>query len=316
MRDPLQELLASVPFVVLDGGLATQLERRGCNLAHRLWSARVLTEQPALIQQVQRAFLSAGADIIATASYQATVPGLVAEGMTETEALALIRRSAAQAIEVRDAHVAATTPHRIALVAGSIGPYGAWLANGAEYRGDYGLDETALIDFHRPRVEALLDAGVDLLAFETIPSLLEARALVRLLEEYPHARAWLSFSARDGEHISEGTPMAQCAHALADTPQIIAVGVNCLPPALVSPLLSAAAGSRKPLVAYPNSGERYDAERKQWLPGDGDASVGDWTRHAVDWWRTGARLIGGCCRTGPETISALVRVRSQLQQQA
>ncbi|HBT6166621.1 TPA: homocysteine S-methyltransferase, partial [Klebsiella pneumoniae] len=190
------------------------------------------------------------------------------------------------------------------LVAGSVGPYGAFLADGSEYRGDYQRSAAEFQAFHRPRVEALLDAGADLLACETLPSFAEIQALAALLQEYPRARAWYSFTLRDAEHLSDGTPLREVMAALADNPQVVAVGINCIAlentPAALAHLHSLTA---LPLVVYPNSGEHYDAVSKTWHHhGEACASLAD---YLPQWLAAGAKLIGGCCRTTPKDIAAL-----------
>jgi homocysteine S-methyltransferase len=265
----------------------------------------VLRDAPEAIASVHRSYLEAGADVITTASYQATFAGLAREGLSHAEAGVLIQRSVDLALAARDAHErslrASAGPRR--LVAASIGPYGAFLANGAEYTGAYDRDEEGLVEFHRERLHLLARSGADLLACETLPSLTEGRALARLLEEAPGIPAWLSFSCRDEAHISDGTPFAECIRALEAHPRIVALGVNCSNPRYVEPLLrTAAALTAKPLVAYPNSGELYDASKRSWR---GAASTEDWGASGRRWRAAGTRLIGGCCRTGPGHIRAL-----------
>jgi homocysteine S-methyltransferase len=304
--EPLAPFLADGGCLVLDGGLATELERAGFDLEHPLWSARLLLDEPDAIVSVHAAYLAAGADCITTASYQATVPGLVREGLTEADARALLLRSVALARQARSTFwddSRARAGRRRPLVAASIGPYGAFLANGAEYTGDYDRDEAGLVDFHRDRFRLLAASGADLLACETIPSAAEARALVTLLAGTPTARAWLSFSCRDGRHLSDGSSFVESVRALAPLPQLLAIGVNCTAPQYVEELLSAAVGvTAKPLVAYPNSGELYDAATKTWR---GETAAGDWGALARAWRRAGARLVGGCCRTGPSHVAAV-----------
>lgn len=304
--DPLRPFLSAPAGLVLDGGLATELERAGFDLAHPLWSARLLRERPEAIAAVHRAYLDAGADCITTASYQATVEGFRREGATTAEAEAFLRRSVSLAVAVRDAFwaEAGREPGRARpLVAASIGPYGAYLANGSEYTGEYDRDEAGLVAFHRDRMQLLVDAGPDLLACETIPSAVEARALARLLAERPGARAWVSFSCRDGSRLCDGTSFADSVRAVAELPQVMAVGVNCTAPSHVEDLLRAAAAvTAKPLVAYPNSGETYDAAAKAWR---GLVDPADWGARGRAWRAAGARLVGGCCRTGPDHIRAL-----------
>lgn len=305
-NNPLQPLLDAQDVLVLDGALATELERRGCNLNDPLWSARVLIEEPALIRQVHADYFSSGADVATTASYQATFEGFARRGKSAQEARDLMHRAVAIAREARDAFWAepAHRPGRQRpLVAASVGPYGAMLADGSEYRGNYGLSVEQLMDFHRPRMAALLEAGPDLLACETLPCLDEALAIARLLPEFPAAAAWISFSCRDGKHNSQGEPFADCVAALEASAQVVAIGINCSAPAHIPSLLQSAAGrTRKPLLVYPNSGESYDAVHKCW---HGIRDAAGFAKAARDWRAAGARLIGGCCRTTPEDIAAL-----------
>ncbi|MDN0082841.1 homocysteine S-methyltransferase [Crenobacter sp. SG2305] len=306
--DPLlAPFLKRQQVLVLDGALASELERRGADLADPLWSARLLIEQPALIRDVHRDYFRAGADVATSASYQASFAGFARRGLSDEEAEALLHLSVTLAREARDDFWAdpANREGRLRpLVAASVGPYGATLADGSEYRGHYGLSETALMDFHRPRLTALLAAGPDLLACETLPCPSEARALARLLtEEFPDVRAWLSFSCCDEHHVSEGQPLADCLAELDDCTQLIAVGVNCTAPRHIPPLLQdARQATRKPLLVYPNSGEDYDTVHKCWH-GTHDATA--FADNARGWAAAGARLIGGCCRTGPTDIHAI-----------
>jgi homocysteine S-methyltransferase len=298
--------------LVLDGGLATELEKRGFDLSHPLWSARLLLEAPDALTAVHTAYLEAGADCIASASYQATVPGLMREGLAQTQAEALIVRSVEIAAAARDAFWSSQQAEgrQRPLVAASIGPYGAYLANGAEYTGDYDLDAQGLTEFHRDRLKLLAASGADLIAFETIPSATEARVLAELLAETPNARAWLSMSCKDDAHLRDGTPLVDVVRDIAATPQLVAIGVNCTAPEHVEPLLRAASqATDKPLVAYPNSGETYDAIEKRWL---GNPATADWEDLARRWHRAGARYIGGCCRTGPSHVAAIRRVLTAL----
>jgi homocysteine S-methyltransferase len=226
--------------------------------------------------------------------------------LSARQALALIRKSVALAREARD-EFWADQAHRAGrprpLVAASVGPYGAFLADGSEYRGNYGLTENELMDFHRPRMRALVEAGADLLACETIPSLLEAQAISKLLEEFPDTSAWVTFTGRNGQHISEGQLFADCVQALRDHPQIAAIGINCTSPAHIPSLIGEAKKiTEKPIVVYPNSGETYDATRSDW---DGKPVSHSFGEQARAWYEAGARLIGGCCRTTPEDIRVI-----------
>jgi homocysteine S-methyltransferase len=304
--NPLTPILQHHPIILLDGALATELEQRGCDLRDPLWSAKVLLEAPDLIRQVHLDYFLAGADGAITASYQATVAGFMRRGLSSIEAIALIQRSVRLAMEARDAFWADSTLHAgrpRPFVAASVGPYGAFLADGSEYRGDYGLSEANLIEFHRPRLAALLAAGADILAGETLPCLAEAQALVHLLAEFPDASAWISFSARDGAHTCHGERLADCAAWLDAYPQVAAVGVNCSAPRYIPDLVRAIrSATQKPIVVYPNSGEIYDAAHHDW---HGSSSCATFAEQAQEWHACGARIIGGCCRTTPNHIRAL-----------
>jgi len=301
--NPIASRLEQYPALVIDGALATELERRGCDLKDDLWSARILLEQPEIIKQVHLDYFKAGADCAITASYQATIEGFIKRGLTESDAIALIQKSVKLAKQARDEfwvdesnHTGRSKP----FVAASVGPFGAFLADGSEYRGNYGLTEKELMDFHRPRMEALIKAGADMLACETIPCLIEAQAIAKLLKEFPNITAWISFTARDEKHISEGQVFADCVRQLEDHPQIAAIGINCTSPKYIPALIREANNAtEKPILVYPNSGETYDAAKNDW---NGDPVFHSFGEEAREWYEAGARLIGGCCRTTPEDI--------------
>lgn len=295
--------------LVLDGGLATMLEARGHALDDPLWSAKLLLEAPDEVRAVHRAFLEAGADVIATVSYQASFEGLVRRGLADDAAAELLRLSVRLAGEARDAYWSESGHRRDEgrrpLVAASVGPYGAVLADGSEYTGDYALDDDELLAFHRRRWHVLAAAGPDLMACETIPSRREVDVLVRLAAETPHIGTWISFSTRDARHLADGSPLAEAAGACAATPSIVAVGVNCLPPSRVTPALRELRGATAlPLLAYPNSGERWLAGERRWADG---ATPVDWAAKTEEWVALGARGIGGCCRVGAETVREVRR---------
>ncbi|WP_458119658.1 homocysteine S-methyltransferase [Paenibacillus sp. Z6-24] len=336
--NPIQSILEQYPVMILDGAMATELERSGADLNDSLWSARLLLDNPEAIRQVHHRYFEAGADCAITASYQATIPGFVQRGWSEQEARELIRRSVQIAVEARDSFWSgyqglsnrdnysaadqsvinqpdietAAAPHRPRpLVAASVGPYGAYLADGSEYRGDYELNEQQLVQFHEPRIRELVAAGVDVLACETIPCLIEAKAIITVLQQFPGVYAWFSFSARDEEHISSGERAADCATWLDTQEQAAAVGINCTAldyiPSLIRTMRSQ---TSKPILVYPNSGEQYDPVTKTW---HGSACTQDYGQQARDWYEQGARLIGGCCRTTPADISS---VRAALRGEA
>jgi len=304
VNNPVAQLLADHPTLILDGALATELEARGCDLSDPLWSAKVLIENPELIYQVHLDYFRAGAQCAITASYQATPQGFLRRGLDHAQSLALIAKSVQLAQRARSDYLAAQPLAAPLLVAGSVGPYGAYLADGSEYRGDYRLPQEEMMAFHRPRIAALAKAGVDLLACETLPSFSELQALLALLREFPTLGAWFAFTLRDSRHLSDGTPLAEVLAALHGNPQVLAIGLNCIALEQVAPALrQLAVEADKPLLAYPNSGEHYDAVSKTWHACGGEH--GSLAERAGEWQTLGARLIGGCCRTTPQDIRAI-----------
>jgi len=294
--NPFVPLVEEKGYVLLDGALATEAERHGADLNDPLWSAKLLLEAPEILEAVNDDYLRAGADVATTATYQATFEGFAARGLDDGEASQLMRLAV-------DISRRACDRRGRGLVVASIGCYGAFLHDGSEYRGDYGLSRDQLMDFHRGRLEVLINAAPDVVAFETIPSLVEAEAIVALLDELPPVPALISFSCRNETEVCHGEPFAECVGLCGESAQVVAVGVNCTPPQHISALLvSAARATTKPLAAYPNSGERWDATHHQWLPAEESFSLVD---HVVEWRNLGARLIGGCCRTTPDTIRAI-----------
>ncbi|WP_406621957.1 homocysteine S-methyltransferase [Bacillus atrophaeus] len=303
--NPITHILDTFPMLILDGAMATELERKGCDLNDSLWSAKILMEQPNLIKQVHTDYFAAGADCAITASYQSTIEGFAARRVNRAEALRLIQKSVHIAAEARDEfweqHKSSDRPKPI--VAASVGPYGAFLADGSEYRGDYQMTEEELMDFHMPRMKALIEAGADILACETIPCLSEAKAIVRLLQKFPGTYAWISFSAKDEKHISDGTPVAECAKWLDQHGQVAAAGINCTPIQYIPSLIKECKkNTAKPIIVYPNSGEQYDPNTKTW---NGAVCAEPYEKSAQNWHKCGAQLIGGCCRTTPEDIKAI-----------
>ncbi|MCC7165244.1 MAG: homocysteine S-methyltransferase [Anaerolineae bacterium] len=301
--NPIAAILQAQPIVILDGALATELERRGANLDDSLWSARLLLDAPELIKQVHLDYFRAGADCATTASYQATVRGLARRGLNRNDALRVIQQSVALATAARD-EFWSDPANRIGrvrpFIAASIGPYGAFLADGSEYRGDYHLSDAEFFEFHRERMRALVRAGADILACETIPLLQEARVLSQLLTEFPGSFAWFTFTARDESHISHGETIRECAALLDPHPQVAAIGINCTAPRYIGGLIqNLRAVTTKPIIVYPNSGETYDAVHKRWLDETACETFGADTKH---WYELGARILGGCCRTTPAHI--------------
>jgi homocysteine S-methyltransferase len=279
--------------LIADGGLATELEARGHDLSEALWSARLLLDAPQEIIAVHSAFFSAGAMIATTASYQASFGAFAARGVSPDETVRLLRRSVELAGQARDEVGRAGRR-----VAASVGPYGAALADGSEYRGRYGLSIAQLEDWHRPRLEVLADAGADVLALETIPDVDEAEALVNLVRSLG-VPAWLSYTI-DGMHTRAGQPLADAFAVAAGVSEIVAVGVNCCAPDDVLPAIESARGAGKPVIVYPNSGEHWDPGRRAWVGASRFSS-----QLAVQWVSAGARIVGGCCRVRPADIAEL-----------
>ncbi|MEV7682737.1 homocysteine S-methyltransferase [Streptomyces sp. NPDC088341] len=279
--------------VVLDGGLSNQLAAQGCDLSDELWSARLLADGPGQIEAAHAAYVRAGARVLITSSYQATYEGFARRGVERREAAGLLARSVELA-----RHAGESVEHEV-WVAASVGPYGAMLADGSEYRGRYGLTVRELERFHRPRIETLVAAGPDALALETVPDTDEAEALLRAVDGCG-VPVWLSYSIA-GERTRAGQPLAEAFALAAGAGQVIAVGVNCCEPADADRAVETAAlVTGKPVVVYPNSGEGWDAGKRSWR---GDATF-DPAR--VEAWRSaGARLVGGCCRVGPADIARL-----------
>ena len=308
MDNAIQSILKEFPLVILDGAFSTELERRGCDINDELWSAKILMEQPDMIGKVHADYFAAGADVAITASYQATIEGFMRRGMTQEEALALIRLSVDIAKKERDefwAYAENRTNRPKPVVAASVGPYGAFLADGSEYRGHYKIGESELRDFHAPRLKALIEAQPDILACETLPCLAEAKAIVAVLQAYKDMSAWISFSAKDEEHISSGEKILDCAAWLDQQNQVAAIGINCTAPQYVKSLIEIIRSqTNKPILVYPNSGEQYDATTKDWHGVSAENSFADYTKQ---WYKAGARAIGGCCRTTPDDIRAIAK---------
>ncbi|HEY3336658.1 MAG TPA: homocysteine S-methyltransferase [Candidatus Limnocylindrales bacterium] len=291
--------------IVLDGGLATQLEAQGADLTDALWSARLLSDAPEEIVAAHVAYYRAGARVATTASYQATFEGFARRGIAHDDAAALMRRSVELAADARAMVVgerAATDPVPL-FVAASIGPYGALLADGAEYRGRYGRSAAELRAFHRERLAVLASTAADVLAVETIPELEEAVAVAGLLTETEGAAAWISFTCGDGARLRSGGPIEEAVAAVDGTPGLLAIGVNCTAPEHIDELVGRIATTTDlPIVVYPNSGEGWDAAHRTWTgatAGRVDAAAGN------RWLAAGARLIGGCCRVTPDQVRAL-----------
>ena len=293
-------------FTVLDGGLSTVLEAAGHDLHHDLWTARLITEQPEALMDAHLAFLRAGAEVVITASYQASVSGFEAEGLTRAEAEAALRSTTALA--------RAAVGDGTALVAASVGPFGATLANGSEYHGRYGIDHDDLRAFHRSRLELLIDSSPDLLAIETIPTVAEARALGEALDGLDAPPIWFAFTCSDGAHTAGGDRIEDAITVASGIPGVAAVGVNCTSPEHIGELLRRAATvTDLPLLAYANGGQVWNSALGVWegppVAADDRAVIGEW----LD---AGARIVGGCCGVGASGIAGLRAWRDELDPRA
>lgn len=311
--NPIEPFLKKQKVLILDGAFGTELERQGYNINDPLWSATFLMHNPRAVAKVHEDYLKAGADCVTSASYQASFEGFMKRGVSRDEAKRLIQSSVRIAQETVDSFWAdeANRKNRLKpLVAASIGPYGAYLADGSEFRGNYGLSQEALEAFHTERLEALIETKPDLLACETIPCLIEAKALVALLLSHKDVYAWVSFSAKDAHHINSGESIQECAKVLDAVENIVAIGINCTAPQYIESLIQEIRQvSQKPIIVYPNGGATYNALSKTW---DGVAKSGTHAKLAYTWYQKGANIIGGCCQTTPEDIAQIAQwVRHQ-----
>lgn len=302
----LAPFLHSDGTLILDGGLATELEKRGFNLDHDLWSAKILLENPEAIKQLHQDYLYAGADCIITATYQATFQGLQKFNLSHQEAAGLMQLAVDLAIEARDDFWSIEQNrqgrHR-PLVAASVGPYGAYLADGSEYRGHYGLSVEELVAFHTERWQLLAKSGADFLLCETTPSIKEAQAYAELLRRDGTVKAAISFSCLNSYSICDGTRIDRFDNHYFDYANFISLGVNCTSPQFMPGLIKELQKiSSKPIMVYPNSGEQWDAQHHCWTGTTHPEEFGTAVR---EWRRIGAGLIGGCCRTSPEHIQAI-----------
>jgi homocysteine S-methyltransferase len=288
---------------ILDGGMATELERRGHDISGPLWSARVLDEAPDAIRQVHLDYLHAGADCISTASYQVSAMGYAELGRPQEDAARTLRQSVEIAEQARAEY--RRESDRPVLIATSLGPYGAALHNGAEFHGRYSISPDQLVSFHAERLAIAAETTADLIALETIPSLEEARAILAALARFPQLRAWLSFTCRNTKHVAHGEKFSDCAALLNASEQVVAVGINCTHPRFVASLIAAAkSATSRPIFVYPNSGETWDSANRLWT---GKSDPAEYEDLAAEWFQAGAQAVGGCCRTTPEHIRAVRR---------
>ena len=289
LRDKLQQ-----DIIILDGGFGTTVEQFGYDVKHELWSSNLLQSNPEAVYKVHQAFVDSGAEIILTNTYQASVQSFLNIGITKDEARTYLEKAVELATRAADDK---------AIVAGSLGPYGAMLGNGSEYTGDYKETEEDYIKYHKERLDILLEAGVNVFAFETIPNIEEIKAVKMLLRDYPSIEAWISVTLKDSDHLSDGTPIEEVIRVVNVIDNVVAFGVNCTSVKVIDGAVDKLiALSDKPLILYPNGGRKYDAVKKIWIDQHDESFV----EAAVKWKDKAVKMIGGCCEVGPEEISELV----------
>ncbi len=310
IKTSFQSLLQSNKVMVLDGGLSNQLEDQGFDLNNALWSAALLTDNESELIKAHRHYLNAGANCIITASYQASIKGFIEMGISSERAPELITRSVQLAHQAIDEYVqetgdVITRP----LVAASIGPYGACQADGSEYHGDYGISDHELNDFHHYRLQLLDKTKADVLACETIPSYQEAQVLHDLLLDV-ETPAWISFSCKNAQQINDGTDIEKVVQLFANHPNVLAIGANCTSPQYMNELIDRIkqCNTGKAIIVYPNSGEQYDPLTKKWHGTSSPQSCG---LAAQTWVASGASIVGGCCRMGPEHIREIKQLNQK-----
>ncbi|MGI9530104.1 homocysteine S-methyltransferase [Lutimonas sp.] len=293
--------------IILDGGLSNVLESMGCDLNHPLWTAKLIETHPDLLIKTHLIYLEAGARIISSAGYQASIEGYLSLGKTKEEAIELIAGSLDLVLRAKKLYIEKNRPDYLVQVAASMGPYGAFLADGSEYSGDYKISDRELTTFHQSRIEIYENKGADYLAFETIPSFQEVKVLSKLLDQCP-SQSWVSFSCKNDSQLNDGTQISDAVSLLSEHPTIFALGVNCTAPKYMTTIIATIKeyAPQKKIIIYPNSGEVYHADSKTWS-GISDPLV--FEKMALEWSKKGADIIGGCCRIGPEHIAKLSRVK-------
>ena len=300
-----QQWINEQDIVILDGSMSRLLEEQGLEINHRLWTALALVEQPEAIYQVHKQYFDAGANVAITASYQATVKSFEDVGYSEKQAIAYIERSVTLAKKAKQD----SKGGQAKWIAGSIGPYGAYLSDGSEYTGAYQISDYELKDFHEERIKALIASGVDILAIETIPRLDELRVILNIIAviNFP---VWVSISLKDTAHLANGDSLADFQQLVEQDQNVIAYGINCVSPQLVAPVIeNLSVAATKPLVAYPNSGAIFDAVTKTWSEEISVEQV--FSTDARCWHQKGAKLIGGCCCSTEHDIARLARTFDQ-----
>ncbi len=312
MRKDLTEILNNTSLLITDGAAGTHLESMGCDLNDDLWTAKVLKESPQTIKQLHRDYFEAGADFGVTVSYQATIDGYMKKGLSKQAAIELIQASATLLLEARAEwwqEQGKFEQRLYPITAASIGPYGAFLADGSEYRGDYLRSNEELRQFHQERIEILWQQGVDLIAAETIPRLDEALVIAQIVQEL-NAKCWITFSAKNESQISNGQDITECIRALETFDCVAAVGINCTAPQFIADLIKKISKeTNKPIVVYGNLGNSYDPETKTWCSHE-HSEEKSYLDYVQIWQQLGARIIGGCCGTTPNEIKQIARQKA------
>ena len=278
-------------MIKLDGGLSTALESNGNKLTTSLWSGELIRSKPAEITKAYLDFINAGAQIVITSSYQLSYSGCSNRGWSDAETDQALISSTQLAKD------AITQSGKSVKVAASVGPYGASLADGSEYKGNYRVSKSALKDFHARRLEILISTSPDYLALETMPDTFEVEVLLELLTDCP-IPFWLSYSCKEGNQTNAGQSFQSAVYLASNA---MAVGINCTKPELITELLHSTK-SNKPFIVYPNSGRVWDAKNKVWT---GSAAAGFSNKLVNEWIETGAEIIGGCCGIGAAQISEM-----------
>lgn len=293
--------------LILDGGMSNVLQSLGCNLDHPLWSAHLIVKDPDMIVKAHLAYLNAGAKCITTSSYQATIKGFKRMGLTRSESKAMMLRSVELALKARRIFLKSKSRNETIYLAASIGPYGAFLADGSEYTGEYDISDKKLMEFHSEKVEILEKTEVDFLAFETIPSLKEVRILNDIISDCKRP-CWISFSCKDDRFLNDGNSIIDAVNMVSSNTNLIALGINCTAPRYVLDIIKNILPFKndKKLIIYPNSGEIYLPETKSWK-GISDPLI--FQKMASEWLNSGVDIIGGCCRIGPEHIKHLSELK-------
>lgn len=297
--------------LVLDGAMADELQRQGIDLNSKLWTASALIDQEEKVYHAHLNYFKAGANIVITDTYQANLPAFEKAGYSQKQAEEFIKKAVRIAKQARDDYERQTEIHNY--VAGTVGPYGAYLADGNEYRGDYELSPQEYLDFHLPRLRLILAEKPDLIALETQPKLTETQVLLDWLTQHvPEVPVYVSFTLKDKTTISDGTSLAHAAQVVDKYKQVVGIGINCVAPNLVTPALELLSKNTiKPLVVYPNQGASYNPEIKEW---EEVKEHFDFSKLTKTWYEKGARLIGGCCTTGPKEVKQISTTLNQLKE--